>query len=77
MGNITGDTMIFNDIKDISKRFPNVDIALLHLGGTTIMGIVVTMDAKQPLFYLFIYYTKHIVESFNTLLNSYQYFDTS
>ena len=39
--------MIFNDIKDISKRFPNVDIALLHLGGTTIMGIVVTMDAKQ------------------------------
>lgn len=44
---ITGDTMIFNDIKDISKRFPNVDIALLHLGGTTIMGIMVTMDAKQ------------------------------
>jgi len=44
---ITGDTMIFNDVKDISKRFPNVDIALLHLGGTTIMGIMVTMDAKQ------------------------------
>ena len=44
---ITGDTMVFNDIKDISKRFPNVDIALLHLGGTTIMGIVVTMDAKE------------------------------
>jgi L-ascorbate metabolism protein UlaG (beta-lactamase superfamily) len=44
---VTGDTMIFNDIKDISKRFPNVDIALLHLGGTTIMGIMVTMDAMQ------------------------------
>ena len=44
---ITGDTMIFNDIKDISKCFPNVDIALLHLGGTTIMGIMVTMDAMQ------------------------------
>jgi L-ascorbate metabolism protein UlaG (beta-lactamase superfamily) len=44
---ITGDTMVFNDIKDISKRFPNVDIALLHLGGTTIMGIMVTMDAKE------------------------------
>ena len=44
---ITGDTMIFNDIKDISKRFPNVDIALLHLGRTTIISIVVTMDAKQ------------------------------
>jgi L-ascorbate metabolism protein UlaG (beta-lactamase superfamily) len=44
---ITGDTMIFNDIKDISTRFPNVDITLLHLGGTTIMGIMVTMDAKE------------------------------
>jgi L-ascorbate metabolism protein UlaG (beta-lactamase superfamily) len=46
---ITGDTMVFDDIKDIPKRYPNVDIALFHLGGTTVMGIVVTMDAKEGL----------------------------
>jgi L-ascorbate metabolism protein UlaG (beta-lactamase superfamily) len=44
---ITGDTMVFDDIKDIPKRYPDVDVALLHLGGTTVMGIVVTMDAKE------------------------------
>lgn len=44
---ITGDTMVFNDIKDISRRFPNTDLALLHLGGTTVMGIMVTMDSTE------------------------------
>jgi L-ascorbate metabolism protein UlaG (beta-lactamase superfamily) len=46
---ITGDTMVFDDIKDIPKRYPYVDVALFHLGGTTVMGIVVTMDAKEGL----------------------------
>jgi L-ascorbate metabolism protein UlaG (beta-lactamase superfamily) len=35
---ITGDTMVF-DINDIPKRYPDVDVALLHLGGTTVMGM--------------------------------------
>ena len=46
---ITGDTMVFDEIKEIPKRYPNVDLALLHLGGTTIMGIMLTMDAKEGL----------------------------
>ena len=46
---ITGDTMVFDDIKDIPKRYPDVDVALFHLGGTTVLGIVVTMDAKEGL----------------------------
>jgi L-ascorbate metabolism protein UlaG (beta-lactamase superfamily) len=46
---ITGDTMVFDDIQEIPKRYPNVDLALLHLGGTTIMGIVFTMDANEGL----------------------------
>jgi L-ascorbate metabolism protein UlaG (beta-lactamase superfamily) len=46
---ITGDTMVFDDIKEIPKHYPNVDLALLHLGGTTIMGIMLTMDAKEGL----------------------------
>ena len=46
---ITGDTMVFDDIKEIPKRYPNIDLALLHLGGTTIMGIMLTMDANEGL----------------------------
>ena len=41
--------MVFDDIQEIPKRYPNVDLALLHLGGTTIMGIVLTMDANEGL----------------------------
>jgi L-ascorbate metabolism protein UlaG (beta-lactamase superfamily) len=46
---ITGDTLVFDDIKDIPKRFSDINIALLHLGGTKVMGIMVTMDAKEGL----------------------------
>ena len=46
---ITGDTMVFDDIRDIPKHYPDVDVALFHLGGTTVLGIVVTMDAKEGL----------------------------
>lgn len=44
---ITGDTLIFDDIKEIPRRYPHIDLALLHLGGTMVMGIMVTMDGKQ------------------------------
>lgn len=44
---ITGDTMVFDDLKEIPKRHSNIDLALLHLGGTTVMGLVVTMDSKE------------------------------
>lgn len=41
--------MVFDDIKEIPRRYPDVDVALFHLGGTTVLGIVVTMDAKEGL----------------------------
>ena len=44
---ITGDTLIHDDLNEIPKRFPGVDLALLHLGGTRVMGILVTMDDEQ------------------------------
>ena len=46
---ITGDTLVFDDIKEIPKRYSDINLALLHLGGTTVMGILVTMDAKEGL----------------------------
>jgi L-ascorbate metabolism protein UlaG (beta-lactamase superfamily) len=44
---ITGDTLVFDDLNEIPKRYPSIDLALFHLGGTQIMGILLTMDAEQ------------------------------
>jgi L-ascorbate metabolism protein UlaG (beta-lactamase superfamily) len=44
---ITGDTIIYEGLRDIPERHPQIDVALLHLGGTRVMGLTVTMDAEQ------------------------------
>ena len=44
---ITGDTILHEHLKEIPQRYPNIDLALVHLGGTRVMGILLTMDAKQ------------------------------
>jgi L-ascorbate metabolism protein UlaG (beta-lactamase superfamily) len=45
---ISGDTLIYDDIRTIPKRFPGIDLALLHLGGTRILGVFkVTMDGED------------------------------
>lgn len=44
---ITGDTLVYDKLKAIPERYPHIDIALLHLGGTKILGILLTMDAEQ------------------------------
>lgn len=31
----------------IPRRYSDIDVALLHLGGTTVMGIMLTMDGKE------------------------------
>jgi hypothetical protein len=36
-----------DELKDIPRRFPDIDFELLHLGGTRILGVPVTMDARQ------------------------------
>jgi L-ascorbate metabolism protein UlaG (beta-lactamase superfamily) len=44
---ISGDTLVHEDLKEIPRRYGNIDLALLHLGGTRVLGVLVTMDAKQ------------------------------
>ena len=44
---ITGDTLLIDDLQEIPRRYPELDLALLHLGGTKVLGIMVTMDAEQ------------------------------
>jgi L-ascorbate metabolism protein UlaG (beta-lactamase superfamily) len=44
---ITGDTLVYEGLREIPERHPEIDLALLHLGGTRVMGLTVTMDAEQ------------------------------
>ena len=46
---ISGDTLIHDRLREIPRRFPDIDLAMLHLGGTKVLGIFVTMDAEQGL----------------------------
>jgi len=44
---ISGDTLVIDELKEIPKRFPEIDIGLFHLGGTRVMGVMVTMNDEQ------------------------------
>lgn len=45
---ITGDTLMFEGIRQIARRHRDIDLAVLHLGGTKLPGgLLVTMDAAQ------------------------------
>lgn len=51
---ISGDTLMIDELKEIPERYKgqNIDLMLIHLGGTTIPSpkvplLMVTMDAKQ------------------------------
>ena len=44
---ISGDTLIHDRLREIPHRYPEIDLALLHLGGTRVLGIMVTMDGRQ------------------------------
>ena len=46
---ISGDTLVHDRLREIPRRFPDIDLAMLHLGGTRVLGIFVTMDAGQGL----------------------------
>jgi L-ascorbate metabolism protein UlaG (beta-lactamase superfamily) len=38
---------LFDGLSEIPRRYRDIDLALLHLGGTRVLGVLVTMDAKQ------------------------------
>jgi L-ascorbate metabolism protein UlaG (beta-lactamase superfamily) len=45
---VTGDTLMYDGVREIARRFPSIDMAVVHLGGTTLPGgLVVTMDGGQ------------------------------
>jgi L-ascorbate metabolism protein UlaG (beta-lactamase superfamily) len=45
---ISGDTLMVDALEEVGRRYPDVDLALLHLGGTTLPGgFLATMDGAQ------------------------------
>jgi L-ascorbate metabolism protein UlaG (beta-lactamase superfamily) len=44
---ITGDTLYHGRLAEIPERYPDIDLCLIHLGGTKVAGILLTMDAAQ------------------------------
>jgi L-ascorbate metabolism protein UlaG (beta-lactamase superfamily) len=44
---ITGDTLMHDGIGEIAERFPGIDACVIHLGGTRVAGVLLTMDAQQ------------------------------
>ncbi|PSN10921.1 MBL fold metallo-hydrolase [filamentous cyanobacterium CCT1] len=44
---ISGDTLMHQPLEEIPKRYPSIDLALIHLGGTKVLGVLLTMDAEQ------------------------------
>jgi L-ascorbate metabolism protein UlaG (beta-lactamase superfamily) len=44
---ITGPTLMHDGIIEIADRFTDIDLCLIHLGGTKVGGILLSMDARQ------------------------------
>jgi L-ascorbate metabolism protein UlaG (beta-lactamase superfamily) len=45
---VSGDTRYdMNVLREIPLRFPDIDAALIHLGGTRILGVLLTMNGQE------------------------------
>jgi L-ascorbate metabolism protein UlaG (beta-lactamase superfamily) len=45
---ISGDTLMCPELQEIPRRYPDIDVGVVHLGGTSLLGLAtVTMDARQ------------------------------
>lgn len=44
---LSGDTLVHDDLREIRDRCPAIDVAVVHLGGTKVLGVLLTMDGRQ------------------------------
>ncbi|GAA1602306.1 MBL fold metallo-hydrolase [Actinoplanes couchii] len=44
---VTGDTLYRPGLADIRQRYGEIDVMLIHLGGTRLLGLLLTMDGRQ------------------------------
>ncbi|QFZ21671.1 MBL fold metallo-hydrolase [Saccharothrix syringae] len=44
---LSGDTLVHDDLREVRERYPSIDVAVVHLGGTRALGVLLTMDGAQ------------------------------
>ena len=45
---LTGDTLMYDGVREVARRYPDIDVSVIHLGGTMLPGgLMVTMDGVQ------------------------------
>lgn len=44
---VTGDTLYLPELARVRERLPGIDVLVAHLGGTRVLGVLVTMDGPQ------------------------------
>ncbi|GLY51420.1 MBL fold metallo-hydrolase [Lentzea sp. NBRC 102530] len=44
---LSGDTLVHPALSGIRDRFGGIDLAVVHLGGTKVLGVLLTMDGRQ------------------------------
>jgi L-ascorbate metabolism protein UlaG (beta-lactamase superfamily) len=49
---LSGDTLTGDHLDEIARRHPDIDVAVVHLGGTRVLLHTVTMDAAQGVDFL-------------------------
>jgi len=49
---VSGDTLTGAHVDEVRERFPDIDAAVVHLGGTRVLFHTVTMDAEQGVDFL-------------------------
>jgi hypothetical protein len=43
----SGDTLLVDRLEEVRQRCPHIDVGLIHLGGTKILGMLLTMDGRE------------------------------
>lgn len=49
---LSGDTLSGDHIDEVARRYPEIDVAIVHLGGTRVLFHTVTMDGPQGVDFL-------------------------
>ncbi len=49
---LSGDTLTGDHLDAINERFPDIDVAVVHLGGTKVLTVPVSMDGAQGVDFL-------------------------
>jgi L-ascorbate metabolism protein UlaG (beta-lactamase superfamily) len=45
---LTGDTLMYDGVREVARRYPDIEVSVVHLGGTMLPGgLMVTMDGAQ------------------------------